>query len=420
MTARPLLKDINAAKEYAASKTVIDNNKKVKSFPLWVASEERTRVDKLAWVPGQPMFCQSPEGNAGGTAFNTWRGLTPMRAPDNWRELVKPFQEHLDYLIPIESERLRFVQWLAHIFQYPEELPHTCYLMVTPTMGIGRNWMASVLTRALRGHVAAGVALPELLDGSFNGRLSHKLLAVVDELHEGAGNQRYQRAEGLKTTITQDLRQINPKYGVQSVEKNCCRWLMFSNHFDALPFPNKDRRVEVIANPTECREEAYYIGLYSLLEDQAFIASVREMLMNVNLRSFSAGAHAKMSEAKQRAISEMKTDVEHKMEDFKDDCKTTLVSRRNIDAKFTNAYGKLEISSTQLTHSIATAGMVNSGRRVKDSNGIKHSVVIVDTAVWTIEKVMAASASTVLKAMGFDTSQSGGAASGEDDDPIPF
>ena len=118
--------------------------------------------------------------------------------------------------------------------------------------------MASVIVRALRGHVAAGVSLPELLDGGFTGRLSKKLLAIVDEAKEGSGNLRYQRAEKMKRLITEAHRYINPKYGVDSVEKNCCRWLMFSNHRDAIPFDNKDRRIVVIENPTIRRPSEHY------------------------------------------------------------------------------------------------------------------------------------------------------------------
>ena len=227
-------------------------SKPIPCLNIWMQSPKRTTVDVLAWVPGGPQFCCPPENfNNAQTAFNTWRGITPMPTVENWQERCEPFVDHVAYLVPVESERQRFMQWLAHIIQQPEVLPHTSYLMVTPKTGIGRNWMSSVLVRVLRGYVAAGVSLPELLDGGFNGRLSCKLLAIVDELREGPSSRRYERGQRLKSIITEENRQINPKYGIQSIEKNCCRWLKFSNFFDALPFDNTDRRIETIANPTE-------------------------------------------------------------------------------------------------------------------------------------------------------------------------
>src|SRR5262249_8965711 len=220
-----------------------------------------------------------------------------------------------------------FMQWLAHIVQRPEVLPHTSYLMVTPKTGVGRNLLASILVRALRGFVAAGISLPELLDGGYTGRLSQKLLAIVDEAREGGGERRYQRANRLSQIITEEHRHINPKYGHQSIEKNCCRWLMFSNHDDAIPFDNTDRRVIVIANPTKRKEDAYYEWLYGLLNDHAFIGSVRHWLETKNIDAFRPGEHAPMNEAKMRVLNEMRNETERAVAEFKEDCGTELTSR---------------------------------------------------------------------------------------------
>ena len=72
-------------------------------------------------------------------------------APEDWEQRVKPFLEHAGYIVSIKGECRRFLQWLAHMAQHPEELPHTCYLMITQTTGIGRNLLASMVVRAFRG-----------------------------------------------------------------------------------------------------------------------------------------------------------------------------------------------------------------------------------------------------------------------------
>lgn len=43
-----------------------------------------------------------------------------------------------------------------------------------------------MLTRLWSGYVAASLDLVSILDGGFNGRMSRKLLAIVDEINEGA------------------------------------------------------------------------------------------------------------------------------------------------------------------------------------------------------------------------------------------
>jgi hypothetical protein len=405
----------HAADEYAASQHTynLQNGtlKKGPALKFWIASKDRMTVEVLAWVPGAPQICQPPEGP--GPAFNMWRGLSPMAFPEDWQTRVEPFLEHVKYLAPIEEERERFLQWSAHIDQRPEVLPHTSYLMTTPTTGIGRNLLASILVRALRGFVAAGISLPELLDGGFTGRLSKKLLAIVDEAREGSGERRYQRATRLTSLLNEEHRHINPKYGHQSVEKNCCRWLMFSNHDDAIPFDNTDRRVVVIANPTVRKEGAYYERLYGLLDDNAFIGSVRHWLETKDITGFRPGEHAPMNQAKLRVLNEMMSETERAVAEFKEDCKTELTSR---DAIKDHVFGIItrngrtfaNVNDMHLTHAIRKAGMTSTGRRImayrtdrygSGNHEIRLSVVIV-RGEWTTEIIKRADPKKLIEAMG--------------------
>jgi hypothetical protein len=291
--------------------------------------------------------------------------------------------------------------------------------MITSTTGIGRNWMSSVLVRVLRGYVAAGVSMKQTFDSDFNGRLSCKLLCVVDELREGIQGQRYHRAQQLKQFVTEEHRLINPKYGTQSVQRNCCRWLMFSNHLDALPFENTDRRVEVVANPTMVQSGAYYDALYKALADPFFIAAVRQFLEHTDISSFRAGAHADVSAAKVKALESMQSDVEHRLVDFKEDCTTPLTSRRIIDSAI-NVYGQPQASAMHITHAIATVGMHSTGRRIKDGNGIRHKVVIVNGAAWTPDMVDGASVQALLQAMELPPFVHGSAGGSGSDSDVPF
>jgi hypothetical protein len=403
----------HAMDEYAASlHTYVQKNAQgqevVKIGPAlkhWIASKNRMNAEVLAWVPGGGQICSPPEGP--GPAFNMWRGLPSMAYPEDWQERVKPFLDHVEYLVPIEAERERFLQWLAHIDQCPEVLPHTGYLMITPTTGVGRNLLASILVRALRGFVAAGISLPELLDGGFTGRLSKKLFTIVDEAREGSGERRYQRATRLTSLLNEEHRHVNPKYGHQSVEKNCGRWLMFSNYQNAIPFDNADRRIIVIANPTERKSDAYYARLYGLLNDNAFIGSVRRWLETKDISAFRPGEHAPMNAAKQRALDEMMSEVERAVAEFKEDCETELTSRNMIKDRIRLDDMSLSVNDTHLTHAINRAKMMNTGRRIrayyKNEGGYvaekRFSVVIV-RGEWTIEIVKKASVEKLLEAMG--------------------
>ncbi|MER9856265.1 MULTISPECIES: DUF5906 domain-containing protein [unclassified Mesorhizobium] len=317
----------DAASEYAASVTELDTGKidkdgnpvlkRHRTLELWRGSPNRISVDVLTWQPGESEICKALDANGSGqTAYNLWTPPRLMPAPANWQEWAKPFLDHVAHLVPIEAERMRFLQWLAHIVQRPGELPHTCYLMIATTTGIGRGTLASILARVFRGYMAANADVGMLLNRSFNGRLSQKLLATVDEIREGNSSQRYQQQENFKSAVVEEERHINPKFGRQSVERNCCRWLLFSNHLDALPFDNSDRRVIVIENPTAPAAPAWFEYLHGIMNHGAFIASVQHYLTTLDISTFKPGERAPMNDAKRKAIGSMESEADRAARQF--------------------------------------------------------------------------------------------------------
>jgi primase-polymerase (primpol)-like protein len=265
---------------------------------LWVKSEKRVSVDARTFAPGQPELCRDPEGRS---ALNLWRPMEHSTAP-MWEALAEHFLAHVAYLVPNEAERERFLDWLAHIEQRPGVLPHTHWVFVTETQGIGRNWLGSVFARLWPGNVALGFDLMATLKSGFNGRLSRKLLVIVDELNEGRAGEQWEHSQKLKSLLTEEQRDINPKYGRQHVEFNCARWLMFSNHVSALPVTEKDRRLNVVRNPAEPQSADYYSRLYALLDLPGFVSAVREFLRRRDLVGFNPGERAMLNEAKQEMV----------------------------------------------------------------------------------------------------------------------
>ncbi|TPK17740.1 DUF5906 domain-containing protein [Mesorhizobium sp. B2-5-7] len=314
----------DAPSEYAASVTELDTGKvdrqgnpimkQFQTLELWRREQSRTSVDVVTWQPGESEICKAADADQ--RAYNLWTAPRLMPAPANWHDWAKPFIDHVGYLVPNEAERVRFLQWLAHIVQRPGELPHTCYLMIATTTGIGRGTLASMLVQALRGYVAANADVGMLLNKAFNGRLSQKLLATVDEIREGNNSQRYQQQENFKSAVVEEHRHINPKFGRQRIEKNCCRWLLFSNHLDALPFDNSDRRVVVIENPTTPAAPAWFEYLHGIINHPAFIGSVQHYLATLDISTFKPGERAPMNAAKEKALAAMESAADQAARQF--------------------------------------------------------------------------------------------------------
>jgi len=303
--ARPKLTMSLATFKAATSALVLPHPVTGDPMPMskaWLESPQRKTVVTTTFYPGQPEFCWAVEEGAGYDAVNIWRPVAHV-APPGWQSRVAPFLDHLAYLVPVDAERERLLDWLAHVEQKPADRPHSHYLMVATTQGIGRSYLGSALARVWPGYTALNFDLVRMLNSGFSGRLSAKLFAVVDEIAEGGkGGDRWAHAETMKSLLSSETIEINVKYGAQRVERNCLRFLMFSNHLSAIPLDATDRRWHVIRNPSVAKSPAYYTELYGRLRDPDYIAALREMLRRRDLARYNPHALPLLNAAKSELI----------------------------------------------------------------------------------------------------------------------
>jgi hypothetical protein len=351
-------------------------SRKVHRAALWLEHPERKTVRTQTFAPGRGPICENPDGDI---ALNTWRPRVAA-APSNWSDIAAPFFEHVAYLVPDERERERFLDWLAHIEQEPGTLPHSHYLLVAKQTGIGRNWLAYALARCFAGYTALGFDLAESLRSGFNGALSQRLLAVVDELHEGGpGASTRAGAEKLKSLLTEATRRINPKYGRVTTEFNACRFLLFSNHEAALPLAENDRRVVVLENPAARQSPDYYAKLYRLLNEPGLGASLAEAFRRRDISRFNPGEIAPMNAAKARTIRAGRSEMEAAIRDLAADWPSDCITSGSLQLAVQFALGG-RIGSTQGT--CVAAGLVKYDGRVKVAGSAAHVWILRNPSKW--------------------------------------
>lgn len=401
-----------AASEVAVEKTVEDRKtgeeKTVIGFqPLataWRMSPKRLTVVTRTFRPSAPLFCRDP---AGVDAFNSWRPRE--RVAEVQAALADRFFEHVAFIFGDEADA--FLDWLAHIEQKPGVLPHTAWLNVATQTGVGRNWLASVLVRLWRGEVAANVDLPALLEGGFNGRLSGKVLAIVDEIREGGGGEGGWRfTERLKSIVTEEIRLINPKFGRQSVEFNCCRWLLFSNHRSALRLTESDRRFNVSICDSRPRSEAYYAELYGTLDKPGFIDAVATALAARDLSRFNPGARAIANTARAEVVGTSKTEVQQAVEMVRDYWPADVIPNTTLaDIIAGDGNGsKFTLQQGTARHAIEDAGMHPYGKTVKVEGKVVRFTIIRNVAKWKAANGMELALELKGKVPDKPTSWSGG------------
>ncbi|MBK6278759.1 MAG: hypothetical protein IPF57_11790 [Gammaproteobacteria bacterium] len=300
----------DAKNAYAASKVKVaeegafnkDGSAKVREVPaieVWRKSPDRLAVHGMTFNPAAGEFCLNPDGEA---CVNTWRAHRREGACADPQIIV----DHIRWLFLDRADD--FLDWLAHIEQFPGELPHTAWVHISSATGTGRGTLANVLARVWPGNTALGLDLQQMLGSGFNGRLSRKLIAIVDEIREGGG-ERWNHAERMKSIITRTENEINPKYGRCSMEFNCVRWLLFSNYRSAIPMADSDRRYEVMINDNRPKDLGYYKALRDAVNDPAVVLGFAMFLRERDLSGYSAGRHAKVTSAKAQVIASSRSEV---------------------------------------------------------------------------------------------------------------
>ena len=340
----------DARNAFAASIVTYDSGRKTApAINVWLKDPARVTVARRTFMPGDDQFCTGPEGHL---SVNTWRGFERKEVA-NAGIAVRLFLEHLEYLMPDDTERGVFLDWLAHIEQFPGVLPHYGWLHIARHTGTGRNWLASVLARVWRGHVAPNVDLPTLLESQFNGQLSETLIAMVDEVQEG-GDSGYRHINRLKSLLNAETRAINPKYGRTVIEKNCCRWLVFSNHENAIPMSDTDRRWRVVVHDQGPREPRAYESLYGALSDPAFIDAVAYFLRTRDISHFKPGERPPMTESKSLVIEASKSSVRRASDQLIEEWGSDVITSGEAARYLENLAGKSNGNAAR--HALSDAG----------------------------------------------------------------
>ena len=275
----------------------------------WLEDPERITVKGRTFQPNAPAITTNLFGQR---AVNLWREprIAAEPLPEDWEQRAEVFARHAAYLIPDVAEHGMVVRWLAHIVQRPEELPGWHVLMIAEnTFGTGRNWIAHAMACMLHEHSVEDLPLKRLLEGKHNSEIEQAVLGVVDEVHEG-GRDQWEREQELRSFLTAKTRTINPKFIRPYAVRNFLRVLMFSNHLDALPIPEDDRRHYVARCTTTPRPKEYYDGIYAALKDRRTLRAIYELLMRMDLAGFEIEGRAPISDMKKAMVVAVRSDEE--------------------------------------------------------------------------------------------------------------
>lgn len=336
--------------------------KRIQNTSIWLPHKERKTAFSTTFQAGAKLYIADPKNRQ---CVNTWSGYN--RHVDGSKGDPSLVIEHIQWLFKERADD--FLDWLAHIEQRPGELPHTGWLHIALSTGIGRNAMSGVLARVFAGYSALSVNLESVLESGFNEELSCKVLAVVDEIRVG-GREQWAHAERFKQLITEPQRMVNVKYGPKSLEFNACRWLIFSNYRSALPLTDTDRRVEVVISSEKPQPPDYYKRLYAAIDAPFIIAAFAKFLADRDIRNFNPGRQALPTDDKRQVIEFNRSETQTNLIEFTASYPCELVTSKRLQgAAGFSGFGS---DGPKFTYAVQDAGWEKVGR--VSVNGVQMPV----------------------------------------------
>lgn len=363
----------------AASRTITPDGTRVHTED-WITHPSRTSVATRTFKAGDNVLTYDPNGRL---ALNMWRAQPAA----TYTVDISSFLEHVQYLF---GERTNaFLDWLAHIEQRPGVLPHFGWLHIANKTGTGRNWLSSVIARMWRGYVAPSVDMDALINGSFNGVLAGRVIAIVDEIRSGAREDAYMMEGKIRNMITEETRYIKPKYGKEYVEHNACRWLVFSNHKNAIPLSDTDRRWDVVHLSDMPRDEHVYAYLYACLEYPGYIESIRAWLAARDISAFNPGKRPPISKAKLAAIDATRSPYQRAALQIVQHWPADFITVADLISIMNDGDMNAKRLTAAQRHALDDAGMTAIERPVYDDNNIRQRCWLVrNNGFWTDETLV--------------------------------
>lgn len=291
--------------------------------------------------------------------YNTWKGFAIARDSKqeefNKDEELKFILDHIKRLCGGDTEPEAyeyFINWLAHMFQKPEEKPQT-YPIFGGRQGIGKTKLEELVTNMIGQTAVVKSSKFDMLFGKFNGAVSKKLLVICNE---GDSNSSKQFAEVIKDFADTKVIYVQKKYGEATSENSYHRLWMVTNHANNFGTIGKGERrpfflyaSSYVLNLPQQEREEYCTKLANHVDNKQVQRAFYKFLMSRDLSDFNPRVAVKTKFHKQREKT------------------STPLLVRFLVGVLSDEHGKLTFQSSQLYNRFTT-WLTEQGQQYSRSN----------------------------------------------------
>lgn len=186
-----------------------------------------------AFKPNAPLHIPQPSGL---TRLNTFKAYEPTSTQIS-SVTGTPFETFMSRLFPEPEERHIVTQWLAHMFQRPEERP-SWHLLLTSDTGTGKGFLFHSILTPLLCKQTKLINSFKRLTGQFSGILGGSMLVMLDD----AKSKSDATMTELKSILSESHVVLEKKYEEERTVEIFSRIIFASNEYRPLRLDADERR----------------------------------------------------------------------------------------------------------------------------------------------------------------------------------
>lgn len=331
---------------------------------LWLSDPRRIDIGGHRFRPdlaGQRLFTED-----GVTYINTYRPVAHVGVDGAQVAAAgAAFEALLRHLVPHDGARDWFRMWLASKVQYPAT-PNCGVIMVAEIQGTGRGTLFDMMSAALGQKHVRNISSTELMggqgQGQYNDWIANALLVLCEEVMAGddaGGAMAWKRRE-----VYERLKQlVDPRQRVMEIRRKglsnyssevFASILMATNHMNALPLDETDRRIAVLVQPNVKFDDVpELVRLINPLRVSGryvpwFGAGLCEHLRRVAVDASVLRIAPELGEGRALMRASNESDFDHILAEVLDDIPTDFITNAALKRRLANALTAAgEIDSTK-------------------------------------------------------------------------
>ncbi|OXE36926.1 MAG: hypothetical protein CGW95_04905 [Phenylobacterium zucineum] len=237
--------------------------------------------------------------------------LVPLSIPDPAADAV--LMRHFDLVFSDKEARDIFLQWAAWVVKNPgRKVMWAC--LIKGVEGDGKSVIGNMLRSAMGAKNVGDVGPETLSNSAFNDWAANRCVVLLEEI-KLQGHNRHDVYNKLKPLIANSRIEVHRKGRASVTEINTVNYIAFTNHSDALPLNDEDRRFFAVATPWRQIGEFhdaikalgfadprdYWVALHNVVNDNP--EAVRAFFEAIDVSKFDPAGRAPQTQFKRDMVA---------------------------------------------------------------------------------------------------------------------